>query len=176
MLIGVLGPLTCCHCHLQAFEPWKELQGIFLRGKLCNEVVAESFGAGLGARSRFGCQELSWLKICERKKPQGQKCPWNSLPGPRGRKPPGAEGKTGTRNLPEPLGYPGPAFSPFQGIPACSQFAQFDLLGTVPSCWAAAGGTSWGRVWVLKAGENYSLPWISSPSLWSSLIPWDFHG
>lgn len=91
----------------------------------------------------------------------------------------GAEGKTGTRNLPETLGDHGSAFSPFGAIPACSQFSQLALLGTVPSCWATAGGTSWGRVRVLKAGGNYSLPWISSPSPWSShssLIPWTFHG
>lgn len=71
-----------------------------------------------------------------------------------GRRALGAEGKIGTRNLPEPLGDSGSAFSPFGAIPACSQFSQLALLGTVPSCWASAGGTSWGRVRVLKAGRQ----------------------
>lgn len=142
------------------------------------KIVSGSGGSEVW--SRFGCQELIWVKICVGKNTRGTEMqlefPGQALGGCRAL---GAEGKTGIRNLPKPQGHGGSAFSPFEGIPACSQFSQLALLGTVPSCWAAAGGTSWGRVRVLKAGGNYSLPWISSPGLWSShssLIPWTFHG
>lgn len=57
-------------------DAWKELQVNFPEGK----VVLRSGGSEVW--SRFGWQELSWLKIRGGKRPEGQKCSWDSLARP----------------------------------------------------------------------------------------------